>query len=67
MPIYEYECRECKTKFEKIHGADKTPDDLECPGCRARKPKKLFSLFSSGARAMNLGSGCGHGHSGGSS
>ena len=65
MPIYEYECSECKTKFEKIHGVDKTPDDLECPKCRARKPKRLLSLFSSGPKAMSLGSGCGK--SGGSS
>lgn len=67
MPLYEYECAACKNKFEKLHGADKTPADIECPKCGACKPKKLLSVFSSGSKAMNVGSGCGHGHSGGSS
>ncbi|MCU0822737.1 MAG: zinc ribbon domain-containing protein [Spirochaetes bacterium] len=67
MPLYEYECVKCGTRFEKIHGADKTPDDLECPKCKERKPKRLLSLFSSKSKAMSMGSGCSHSHSGGSS
>ncbi len=47
MPIYEYECEECKTVFEVIHGISETPKDIECPSCRSKKVKKMISAFSS--------------------
>lgn len=35
MPIYQYECRTCKTITEKIHRADSIPKKVRCskPGC----------------------------------
>ncbi len=65
MPIYEYECTDCKNRFEIIHGADKTPDDLKCPKCGAGRPKKMISCFCSAPKAMSTGRGssCGSGKS----
>jgi len=42
MPIYEYECKKCGYRFEKlVLSGNDTP--AECPGCRSKKLKKLIS------------------------
>ena len=44
MPIYEYECKGCKNKFELlIRGTSATP---VCPACKSADLEKLFSLPS---------------------
>lgn len=47
MPLYEYECRECKEKFEVIQSIRDDESTVRCPKCNADKPKRLLSLFSS--------------------
>ncbi len=43
MPIFEYHCRECHNKFEKlVLGSDK---EIACDNCRSRNLEKLFSTF----------------------
>ena len=32
MPIYEYKCQDCGTKFEKLVRRSEGPE-LECPSC----------------------------------
>ncbi len=42
MPIYEYRCKSCGKKFEKlIRGSEK----VKCPGCGKGSLDKLFSVF----------------------
>ncbi len=48
MPIYEYECTDCKEKFEKFVRGFSTELDVECPKCHGHKVKKVFSMFSGG-------------------
>jgi putative FmdB family regulatory protein len=45
MPIFEYKCSECESKFEIL---TKNNDDykVSCPECNSSKVKKLFSAFS---------------------
>lgn len=31
MPVYEYYCRTCKTKFEKLRPMSASEDVVECP------------------------------------
>ena len=46
MPIYEYECRKCGTRFERlIRNATRDVPD-KCPKCGAAKPEKVLSAFS---------------------
>ncbi len=46
MPLFEYECKKCGKKFEKlIFSSDKNP--IKCPKCGSEETKKLLSLFSS--------------------
>ncbi len=40
MPIYEYKCRKCGHKFEKlVFGEEK----IKCPKCQSGMVKKLIS------------------------
>lgn len=53
MPIFEYQCADCRTSFEELvmGAARKDPD---CPDCSSDNVKKLHSTFaaqSSGASA----------------
>ena len=43
MPIYEYLCRECGHRFEKIVRGAEPPD---CPECRGRRLDKQLSVFA---------------------
>ena len=48
MPIYEYECRECRNRFELLLLGSTTPT---CPVCEATDIEKLVSLSSSSSDA----------------
>lgn len=47
MPIYEYRCRKCDTKFELLQKLGSTNEGVTCPKCGASKPIKQFSVFTS--------------------
>jgi putative FmdB family regulatory protein len=47
MPIYEYKCSECQTKFEILHRSITKIEDVNCPSCKSENIKKLMSTFSS--------------------
>jgi putative FmdB family regulatory protein len=49
MPIYEYECRRCKERFEVLQKMNEDNSHLRCPKCRAERPERVLSLFSSGS------------------
>ena len=44
MPIFEYRCDDCDTRFEKI--AFREPDVVECPDCTGSRTLKLISAFA---------------------
>jgi putative FmdB family regulatory protein len=48
MPVYEYECLKCGSKFEVRHGLTERDANLKCPKCGATGPKRVFSTFSKG-------------------
>jgi putative FmdB family regulatory protein len=43
MPIYEYHCKQCGAKFDKLVKLSTKPSEIECPKCGARKAKKAVS------------------------
>jgi putative FmdB family regulatory protein len=47
MPIFEYKCSECNTKFDFLHKSTTKIEDVHCPTCDSIKNQKLFSAFSS--------------------
>ena len=42
MPLYEYQCKKCKHRFEKIQSFSDAPIK-KCPSCGAKAVEKLFS------------------------
>ena len=59
MPIYEYECRTCQLRFERLARPTATCPDTTtlCPKCHGENVQQLVSLFalsSDGTRQKNL-------------
>lgn len=48
MPIYEFNCKPCKDKFELLISSSKIPD-ARCPKCGSAKVERIFSTFFSGS------------------
>jgi putative FmdB family regulatory protein len=48
MPIYEYICPECNTKFEQLRPLSQSDQPAECPKCKkpARRQLSTFAAFS---------------------
>jgi len=51
MPIYEYKCQDCGTKFEKLVRNGSDGSGLECPSCGQRHLRQEFSTFAAHAAA----------------
>ncbi len=49
MPIYEYLCKQCDKRFEKLVRAATT---VECPACGGKSVEKQLSVFAMGAPAL---------------
>jgi putative FmdB family regulatory protein len=58
LPIYEYQCRVCQTKFDILQKIGEDGKELKCPKCGEGNPTKLFSAFSSGGPSGESGSSC---------
>ena len=43
MPIYEYECRGCKHRFEALVRGSDIP---ACPSCQSNELERLLSMFA---------------------
>jgi putative FmdB family regulatory protein len=46
MPVFEYKCTACNSKFEVLHKSSVNQEDVSCPDCDSKSTKKLFSSFS---------------------
>ncbi len=44
MPIFEYQCRDCGSKFEKI--SYQSNAEILCKDCSSPKVEKLLSVFA---------------------
>jgi putative FmdB family regulatory protein len=58
MPIYEYECKKCKERFEVLQRINEDATSVQCPKCKARRPKRVLSGFHS-ASGKSSSSSCG--------
>ena len=46
MPIYEYKCDDCGTRFEKLVRRTSEASELECPSCGRNHLKQELSTFA---------------------
>jgi putative FmdB family regulatory protein len=51
MPIYEYVCDECETRFEKI--VINKQQEIACPKCASKKASIQLSVFATGNGSSN--------------
>ena len=65
MPIYEYECRKCRERFEVLQKASDSNAGLNCPKCDTDEPERVLSAFcsTSAKGASKGGSHSSPGHS----
>lgn len=46
MPVFEYKCDDCGTKYDFFHKSSLNQQEVTCPKCGSAKNKKLFSAFA---------------------
>jgi putative FmdB family regulatory protein len=49
MPIFEYLCDDCGTKFEKLLRRSAESNDLLCPSCSSKHLTQQLSTFAAHA------------------
>ncbi len=61
MPLYEYRCTQCGECFEIRQSIGEDGTNLHCPKCKAGKPTRLISTFSSPGTgsSFSIGGSCG--------
>lgn len=66
MPIFEYECLECREVFETLQLSRSSSEDTECPGCGSDRTERMVSSFATSGRSDKFSSdaSCGIGSSG---
>jgi len=57
MPIYEYVCEDCKTRFE--HLVLRSEQRVACPSCGSKRHALQFSVFAAPASASGASAGDG--------
>jgi putative FmdB family regulatory protein len=62
MPLYEYICLDCKTRFDALRSMKDADTPLPCTSCSSDHTSRLISLFNaqSGGRVVagSAPSGC---------
>jgi len=51
MPIYEYTCEVCHTRFEQYVRSTGAGLQIVCPNCGAEEVKKAWSIFGLSKRS----------------
>lgn len=65
MPLYEYCCSHCDSKFDKLRAYSQADAPIPCPECQRTEARRLISAFASfskgsdgSMRAVGGGGGC---------
>lgn len=48
MPIYEYYCADCQTKFDARRPMAKADEAIQCKQCESMRTSRVLSLFAVG-------------------
>lgn len=78
MPVYEYFCANCNTKFDALRPMSQADEKIECAHCESTRTARVLSVFfaatgaGSGEAGFSAGGGggcgcggacaCGHSH-----
>jgi len=58
MPVFEYKCSSCNSKFEILHKSSESKGNIICPECNSKEIKKLFSSFCASVKGHSHNQGC---------
>ena len=50
MPVYEYVCHKCDSRFDLLRPISQADSPVSCPQCHAEGAKRALSLFASFSR-----------------
>ncbi|HAG11754.1 MAG TPA: zinc ribbon domain-containing protein [Desulfotomaculum sp.] len=50
MPVYEFKCMECESRFERLCQIGETGQNLSCPKCGKPEPYRVMSSFETGGK-----------------
>ncbi len=56
MPVFEFRCRACKHRFERL--VSHNDEAVTCPECKSSDVMKLFSTFAARSGDKTIGSSC---------
>ena len=70
MPLYEYACQDCSTKFEALRPMSQADAPIACKSCESMHTTRALSMFAAhvkngGTTTSVAGGGCGGGSCGG--
>jgi putative FmdB family regulatory protein len=63
MPLYEYQCKSCGFKFEKMRAMIEADEPIMCLKCLSRETRRMLSRFnahSEGKAITNNTCSCGN-------
>jgi len=46
MPIYEYTCKSCDTRFERLVKSMSNSEKIDCPKCGSKETSRNLSVFA---------------------
>lgn len=46
MPTYEYNCTECRTRYDIFHKVREIEEDIVCPSCGSPRHQRVMSVTS---------------------
>jgi len=49
VPIYEYTCKSCKSRFEYLAKSMSSASEVKCPDCGSKQTSRNLSVFAVGA------------------
>ena len=65
MPIYEYVCTDCRTRFDALRPMARADETIACTKCGGTHTARVLSVFAvkagDGAATLPAGGGCGCG------
>lgn len=53
MPIYEYCCTDCGTKFSKLRPMSQADAPMACTSCQSTNTRRALSLFAAISRGSS--------------
>ena len=57
MPLYEFQCTDCKDEFEELVRSSASVAEVKCPHCGGQHVRRKVSLFASKVTGGSLSFG----------